>query len=114
MISAIRKLRSQLRVCQPLGHYFPPSARNLAISTGCDFWRPWLIPSHLDEERRTGRPASCATASATKAFSAAGQLREFVSGTHTIIQGSTDADKTAEFEIDLNGKFTHTAADFML
>ena len=50
----------------------------------------------------------------TKAFSAAGQLREFVSGTHTIIQGSTDADKTAEFEIDLNGKFTHTASDFVL
>ena len=50
----------------------------------------------------------------TKAFSAAGQLREFVSGTHTIIQGSTDADHTAEFEIDLNGKSTHTATDFML
>lgn len=50
----------------------------------------------------------------TKAFSAAGQLREFVSGGHTIIQGSTDADRAAEFEIDLSGKHTLTASDFML
>lgn len=50
----------------------------------------------------------------TKAFTATGQLRASVNNGHTIIQGSIDGDKSAEFEIDLNGKYTLTATDFIL
>lgn len=48
------------------------------------------------------------------AFTGAGQLRYVQSGGVTIIQGSTDADAAAEFEIQLTGAFTLSASDFIL
>jgi Ca2+-binding RTX toxin-like protein len=48
------------------------------------------------------------------ALSGAGQLRYYVSGGNTIIQGSTDADSSAEFTIELTGTPALTAADFIL
>ena len=48
------------------------------------------------------------------AFTGTGQLRAFQSGTHTIVQGSNDGDKTPEFDIDLKGNFTLALSDFAL
>jgi Ca2+-binding RTX toxin-like protein len=50
----------------------------------------------------------------TGAFTGAGQLRYVQSGGNTIIQGSTDADSAAEFEIQLTGLYTLSASDFFL
>lgn len=49
-----------------------------------------------------------------KAFTGAGQLRFFHEGDHTVIQASTDADRAAEFELQLSGKIALTAIDFVL
>ena len=45
---------------------------------------------------------------------AAGQLRWFQSGTTTIVEGTVNADKVADFQIQLTGLKTLTAADFIL
>lgn len=50
----------------------------------------------------------------TGAFTGAGQLRYIQSGGNTIIQGNTDADAAAEFEIQLTGLYTLSATDFFL
>ena len=44
----------------------------------------------------------------------AAQVRAFVSGSDTIIQGSVDSDSAAEFEIVLTGKSTLGSTDFLL
>lgn len=44
----------------------------------------------------------------------AGQLRYFYSGGNTIVQGSTDNDAAAEFEIELIGRYNLDASDFDL
>jgi len=49
-----------------------------------------------------------------KTFTAAGQLRAFVSDGHTYVQGSIDGDRVAEFEIDLIGTHKLAASDFVL
>lgn len=43
-----------------------------------------------------------------------GRLRYEISGQSTLIQGDMDGDKTADFEIELSGKHTLTAKDFLL
>lgn len=48
------------------------------------------------------------------AFTGAGQARYVQVDGNTIIQFSTDADKAAEFEIQLTGTFTLGASDFIL
>lgn len=48
------------------------------------------------------------------AFNGAGQLRYAQQGPNTIIQGNTDNDGDAEFEIELTGLYTLTAGDFVL
>jgi hypothetical protein len=50
----------------------------------------------------------------TGALTGAAQLRYFQSGGVTVIQGSTDADTDAEFEIELAGLKTLAAGDFLL
>jgi Ca2+-binding RTX toxin-like protein len=50
----------------------------------------------------------------TAALSGAGQVGYFTSGGDTIVRGSTDADGTAEFQVQLNGLVALTAADFYL
>lgn len=50
----------------------------------------------------------------TKAFTAAGQVRETVINGDTVVQGNTDADRTPEFEIGLDGRFNLAASDFAL
>jgi Ca2+-binding RTX toxin-like protein len=50
----------------------------------------------------------------TRAFTAAGQLRFFHEGDHTVIQGSTDADRAPEFELQLSGRIALAATDFHL
>lgn len=48
------------------------------------------------------------------AFTAAGQLRYFVSGGRTIVAGNTDNDSAAEFEIELFGAIALVQSDFIL
>ena len=45
---------------------------------------------------------------------AAGQLRWFESGATTIVEGTVNADKVADFQIQLTGLKTLTVADFVL
>ena len=48
------------------------------------------------------------------AISAQGQVRVFIEGTNTIVQGSNDGDLLPEFEIQLTGTFDLAAGDFIL
>ena len=62
-----------------------------------------------------GRPTFSFLATKGAAFTgAAGQLRWFQSGTTTIVEGTVNADKVADFQIQLTGLKTLTAADFIL
>ncbi|PRY26753.1 serralysin [Aliiruegeria haliotis] len=47
-------------------------------------------------------------------FSAAGQIRFFKVGQKTVVQASTDDDAAAEWAVDLRGRMTLTADDFIL
>ena len=44
----------------------------------------------------------------------AGQLRYSFAGTDTLVEGDVDGDGTADFQIQLTGHHTMTAADLML
>jgi Ca2+-binding RTX toxin-like protein len=52
----------------------------------------------------------------TKPFAAdaTGQLRFLFDGRNTVVQGSTDADRAPEFELELAGRVALAAADFHL
>jgi hypothetical protein len=50
----------------------------------------------------------------TAALTGAGQVGYFVSGGNTIVRGSTDADSTAELQVQLNGLVPLTVDDFYL
>ena len=50
----------------------------------------------------------------TAVFSAAGQLRYAAAGTNTVVEGDVNGDGTADFEIQLTGIHTMTAADMVL
>jgi len=52
---------------------------------------------------------------AKAAFSGdAGELRYAVSGSKTVVYGDDDGDRVADFHIDLSGKLTLAAGDFIL
>jgi serralysin len=44
----------------------------------------------------------------------AGQLHYLASGTNTLVEGDTNGDKIVDFQIELKGALTLTAADFVL
>ncbi|SIS59398.1 M10 family metallopeptidase [Phaeovulum vinaykumarii] len=48
------------------------------------------------------------------AFSAAGQLRSYISGSNTIVLGDVDGDGTADFSVILTGSLSLAASDFLL
>jgi Ca2+-binding RTX toxin-like protein len=50
----------------------------------------------------------------SKAFTAAGQVRSFFEGDHTIVEVSNDGDNAAEMQIELSGRINLTSADFVM